>query len=520
MSVRGARLGDTLIARGALTAEGLREALALQERLGSRLGTNLLELRLVSETVLLDTLGQLRETRTVTGDALRDVPPDVLRLVPPRIAERYALIPIEKRGNTLIIASRDPVDVLLEDELGALASCFVRTVVALELRILQALERHYRVPQPVRLTAMVRRLGGSFGTTTRPSSEGGAPESQVVTPDPGANAAISPAAVATLGVTSDAAVESQPVEVPPVESPPVEVPPVEVPPVEAQPVEAHPVAKALDAQATPAKGLVEVAEDDDDAWLQEIFEPSGESEAVPADVVSEVASALPSRVAARTETVSPPVTAAPAAPVSPRQPAAAQPVLPRPNGVMAGRFIELDDEDRALLYPAAPRVLAPKERLRAASEALQGAEIRDDIAQAVLGFCTPAFERSVLLAVRKEQVVGWYGVGEGLSPRAIRSIALSTEAPSTFQQLLHGAPSWRGRLPAFPALEPLREVLTGDADCLVVPIRLRDRVVSFLYLDNGTRGVSGTSLTLLERLAAKAGVAFQVVILKNRIRVL
>ena len=55
-------------------------------------------------------------------------------------------------------------------------------------------------------------------------------------------------------------------------------------------------------------------------------------------------------------------------------------------------------------------------------------------------------------------------------------------------------------------------------ECLVLPIALRNRVVSFLYLDNGEAGVGDVPMPELRRLVAKAGVAFEVYLLKNKIR--
>jgi hypothetical protein len=64
--------------------------------------------------------------------------------------------------------------------------------------------------------------------------------------------------------------------------------------------------------------------------------------------------------------------------------------------------------------------------------------------------------------------------------------------------------------------------LGGDApkECLILPIALRGKIVCFLYGDNGGEPVRSVPLGELRRLVAKAGVAFQVYLLKGKIRTL
>jgi hypothetical protein len=68
----------------------------------------------------------------------------------------------------------------------------------------------------------------------------------------------------------------------------------------------------------------------------------------------------------------------------------------------------------------------------------------------------------------------------------------------------------------------LVEALGGWApkDCLTLPVTLRSRLVCYLYGDNRDASVSGVPLVELKKLARKAGVAFEVSILKNKIRTL
>jgi hypothetical protein len=61
---------------------------------------------------------------------------------------------------------------------------------------------------------------------------------------------------------------------------------------------------------------------------------------------------------------------------------------------------------------------------------------------------------------------------------------------------------------------------TAPKDCFILPILVRDKTVCFLYCDNVEDGVGGLPMADLRRLTAKAGVAFQVYIMKSKIRTL
>ena len=49
---------------------------------------------------------------------------------------------------------------------------------------------------------------------------------------------------------------------------------------------------------------------------------------------------------------------------------------------------------------------------------------------------------------------------------------------------------------------------------------MKSKIVCFLYGDNLDRGVAGAPMALLRRLIAKASLAFQVYLLKSKIRLM
>ena len=164
--------------------------------------------------------------------------------------------------------------------------------------------------------------------------------------------------------------------------------------------------------------------------------------------------------------------------------------------------------------------LDPEERLVLASEALGSAEMRDDIADALLAYCRPHFRRRALFILRRESIVGWRGEGEGVDETTLRAVAIPTGEPSVFQPLLHGTAFWLGPLASMPRNLELSLGLGGEPSggCTVFPVHLRGRVVCFLWGDNLEEGLRGVPVPQLRRLTAKAGLAFEAYLLRAKIR--
>ena len=449
----GPRLGERLVAAGRLRPEVLRRALDLQSKLGGRLGINLLEIGAVSEGALLSALGEQRSTRTATAEDLREIPPAVIRLIPPKLARRYRMVPYRREGKTLFLASVDGGDALIEDEIRLLTGCMVRTTVGLELRVREALETYYRVPADVRITALARRIAS--GIVAAPPPSVAAPPPSVAAP-PTAPTPPLPASSATA-------------------SPPV-------------------ASRRPRPTARPERPAVQSPS------AVQFIELDAEDEALLRGGPGAAAEATPS--------VSP--TASPAAALS-------APPGGAPRGAETTPMSEDPEDDLAVF--AAPD-LSPEERLDHAADLLQHAEIRDEIADVLLAFCAPYLERRLLLIQRQERIIGWRGDGPGLVQSAIRGIEIGTKEPSVFLSVQPPSGFWLGPLPPMPPNQRLLEGLGrfSPKDCLVLPVVLRSKVVCYLYGDNGARGVAGVPVAELKRLMGKAGIAFEVYILKNKIR--
>src|ERR1700737_2488556 len=141
------QIGELLIREGHLTQEGLEEALDWQVLYGGRLGTNLLELRVVEEKHLAQALGRQLGCETAWGDL--ELPPEMIGIIPNHVADRHEMVPwkLEKRRLKVLCT-----EIKLEqlDQLGYKLGHACIPVVAPEFRVFNLLRAHYKATRQMR----------------------------------------------------------------------------------------------------------------------------------------------------------------------------------------------------------------------------------------------------------------------------------------------------------------------------------------------------------------------------------
>jgi hypothetical protein len=140
-----ARVGDLLLEAGVITREQLNEALRHQARAGGRLGTNLVELGFVDEKTLANFLAKQLSIPAVTAAQIDRITQGVLQLMTAQMADRLRCIPVREDAGKLWVAMADPTDKHALVELEQAVRKPVRAMVAPEMLIAYALEKHYRI---------------------------------------------------------------------------------------------------------------------------------------------------------------------------------------------------------------------------------------------------------------------------------------------------------------------------------------------------------------------------------------
>jgi type II secretion system (T2SS) protein E len=142
-----AKIGEILIAAGHLTREGLEEALDWQVLYGGRIGTNLLELRLVEEEHLAQALARQLGAEVAFGPL--EVDPTLIPAIPAHVADRKEIVPwkLEKRRVKLLCCE---INVSELDQLSYRIGRTCVPVIAPEYRIFQLLRVHYGASRQMR----------------------------------------------------------------------------------------------------------------------------------------------------------------------------------------------------------------------------------------------------------------------------------------------------------------------------------------------------------------------------------
>ena len=164
-SVERLRIGELLLRAKLISAGQLEDALTLQRAQGRKLGQVLIDLGIVNETQLTQTLGQQLSVPWVSLYHI-DFSRQLLNLVPRDVAERYCLIPIfvrrvRNQGETLYVAMDDPTNEAAIEAVRASSSLATRPMIAAQSDIRSAIRVYYETGEPEPLPSTAPEIPGS-----------------------------------------------------------------------------------------------------------------------------------------------------------------------------------------------------------------------------------------------------------------------------------------------------------------------------------------------------------------------
>jgi type IV pilus assembly protein PilB len=138
------RLGDILVKNNIITSEQLAVALQEQKMSGSqsKLGTILVKQGLIKEPDLIAFLSRQYGVPTINL-ADYEIEPAVIKTIPPEVAQKYNLVPVNRAGSTLIVAVSDPSNLFAIEDIKFMTSYNVEMVVTGESDIKAAIDKYY-----------------------------------------------------------------------------------------------------------------------------------------------------------------------------------------------------------------------------------------------------------------------------------------------------------------------------------------------------------------------------------------
>jgi type II secretion system (T2SS) protein E len=412
------KLGEMLIEAGKLTPAQLEETLKSQVIFGGRLGTNLIEMGYLDEDDLVRFLSKKLGFPYATPEQLMAVSPEVIKLIPKEIAEKYKVIPLSRDKKRLTLAMLDPADLSVIDEISFVTGYYLMPVIAPELRLVLALEKYYDIKRDVRYIQIAGKSRGRLS-------------------------------------------DSKPYE--------------------------------TRARAVPVADLSDFSQQEETPELEEI-----EIEMLSEPVRKESAGMGPFEI--ESTGIEPAMT----------RPAGVLPVKPAPPRIEPVSVASAGTE---------PAVAEPVRRtFESVAAELAEAKDREEIADTIVAFLGQEFERVALFMIRGTAASGWRAMRDNKTLPDIGNIQIPLDGPSVLKVVTDGKSFYLGPIPDTPGNAAMLAGTGGGASssAVLIPLMMMGRVVSIVYVDGGEEPLTNR-LAELHKLVGKAAMAFEILILKNKI---
>ncbi|MFP6630115.1 MAG: type IV-A pilus assembly ATPase PilB [Myxococcota bacterium] len=136
------QIGELLVRENLLSAEELQQARSEVVAKGGRLGAQITKLGLLEESQLTDFVAKQYGVPAIDLDDF-EVDPKVVALIPEAVAIKHNVVPVNRAGSTLIVATADPSNISGLDDIKFLTGYNIQAVVASEEAIKRGIEKYY-----------------------------------------------------------------------------------------------------------------------------------------------------------------------------------------------------------------------------------------------------------------------------------------------------------------------------------------------------------------------------------------
>ncbi|QRO01404.1 general secretion pathway protein GspE [Archangium violaceum] len=464
------RLGELLLQEKLITPQALEEALESQVVHGGRLGTNLVELGLVSEQDLARVLGKQHNVAFASGEMIPD--PRALELVDLSQADERDFMPMRVDSTRMSVAVINPQDIQTLDALAFKTGKRVVPVVIPEFRMNQLQRRYAKAFRAMRAIDM---------NAVRPTREQQEAEK---------------AASKVEDLISEEEFQSLYAQALTGGARPLgEEPVLELVEMVAEEEEVPaPILTEYQPEA-PAPAM----EEEPELLLEQVVEPVPEPVIEPP--VAQPLEPLPELLLPETplpEPVAPPVP--PSIPPVTLPPPKAAPVRPRAKA------------------PVVREPLPTPLTFAEAQAELSRSSDREQVATTVLRFALGKWKRSLLLSVHGSLVTGWRGMGKGVREAAVKRIGIGLQGPSTFRLVRDTRAHYVGPVKRDAASGFFYKLLGGDypTTAVILPLLVRGKLVHMLYVDNGPGQLTPPDVGELLILSQSVGRSYEAMIRRRK----
>ena len=156
------KLTKILIDKHLIKESDLEKARAVQKEKGGGLSDILVTLGFISKNDLMVVLSEELGIPPMNLARFK-IDPDVIKLIPRKVARHYKILPVSKMGDTLSLAIADPLNIFAIDDIKALTGFKIVPIVTTEKDIVEALGQYYDGDAYAAIEKIVGDMSGEAG---------------------------------------------------------------------------------------------------------------------------------------------------------------------------------------------------------------------------------------------------------------------------------------------------------------------------------------------------------------------
>ena len=149
--------------------------------------------------------------------------------------------------------------------------------------------------------------------------------------------------------------------------------------------------------------------------------------------------------------------------------------------------------------------------------ALAGATSRDQIGEALMEYLRLRHFRAALFLPKEPTLTGWLAAEESGYVDSFAEVRLEMQQPSSFLQVIESKNFCMGQLLSPTDLKAASAIGAQDKPAILLPIVLMGRVVAILCVVDSLEKLT-RSLNELQKIAVKSAMAFEILIMRNKIQ--
>ncbi|MCB1152554.1 type II secretion system protein GspE, partial [bacterium] len=139
----GRRLGEILIAQGAVDAETLGKALEVQAEKGGLIGEVLIRMKAVDEAAVMHALATQFHMEYVDTIEVEKVDPALVVKIPIHYAKRHFILPMNEEEERIVVACANPLDYEVLDDLRIFLGGEIKPVLSTQAMIFDTINLVY-----------------------------------------------------------------------------------------------------------------------------------------------------------------------------------------------------------------------------------------------------------------------------------------------------------------------------------------------------------------------------------------